>query len=82
MNKQLNCNNRGSKHPALRFTTKTSYLLPVRSIQCRTVITIYCTRNKYYVVMVRWTYLNPPDLEAVLGAGVLEGGMHDVFVSD
>lgn len=32
--------------------------------------------------MVRWTYLNPPDLEAVLGAGVLEGGMHDVFISD
>lgn len=29
MNKQLNCNNRGSKHPALRFTIKISYLLPV-----------------------------------------------------
>lgn len=28
MDKQLNCNNRGSKHPALRFTIKTSYLLP------------------------------------------------------
>lgn len=45
MNKHLNYNNRGSKHPALRFTIKISYLLPVRSIQCRTVITIYCNRN-------------------------------------
>lgn len=29
MNKQLNRNNQGSKQPALRFTIKTSYLLPV-----------------------------------------------------
>lgn len=41
-------------------------------------ITIQLVLDRYGVV----TYLNPPDLEAVLGAGVLEGGMHDVFVSD
>lgn len=29
MNKQLNCNNRGSKYPALRFTIKNKHLLPV-----------------------------------------------------